>query len=155
MARISVAEAQAWAEGSKLTIASLDTYLLAHVEAMVLAELNRAYNVTTVQSFWVDAATTPQLVRTLIAIKYVSLYYDRQYSEDEARNPWARRLDGMYADLLESISTGMVDIPEIAGVTGVARAPLFYPTDASTAEAGPTTQDPSAGPLLFNMNMEL
>lgn len=151
MARIDVTEAQAWAESSKLTI-TLDTALLTMVEAMVLGELNRAYDVTTVQSLWVNSSTTPQLVRNLIAMRYVSLYYDRQYSEDEGRNPWARRLDQMANDLMESIATGAIDIPEVAGVTGIARAPRFYPTDASTAEAGATSEDPAAGPNAFSMN---
>lgn len=153
MARIDVTEAQAWAEQSKLKITALDAALLAHVEAMVLAELNRAYDVTTVQALWVNPGTTPQLVRSLIAMRYVSLYYDRQYSENEGRNPWARRLDQMARDMMDSLATGAIDIPEVAGVVGVARAPRFYPTDASTAEAGATDQDPSAGPNSFSMNL--
>lgn len=154
MARIDVTEAQAFAENSKITI-TLDTALLTQVENQVLGALNRSYDVVTVQALWVNSATTPALVRSLIAMRYVSLYYDRQYSENEGRNPWARRLDQIANDLLESITTGAIDIPEVVGVTGIARAPLFYPTDASTAEAGATTQDPSAGPNQFSMNMAL
>jgi len=153
MARISVAEAQAWGESSKLKITSLDASLLAHVEAMVLAEIGRAYDPLLIQALWVNDATTPQIVRTLIAMRYVSLYYDRQYSEDEGRNPWGRRLENMAKSLSEAIQTGAVDIPEITGVTGIARSPRFYPNDASSAEAGATEEDPSAGPPLFTTNM--
>jgi hypothetical protein len=153
MARITVQEAQAWAEASKLDIITLDTALLAQVETMVLAQLGRAYDPLTVQLLWVNEATTPQVVRTLIAMKYVSFFYDRQYSEDEGRNPWARRLDNIADDFLESVVRGDVDIPEVAGVTGVARSPRFYPTDASSDEAGPTAEDPSAGPPQFSMGM--
>jgi hypothetical protein len=151
VARIDVTEAQAWAESSKLTI-TLDTALLTMVEAMVLGELNRAYDVSAIQSLWVNSATTPQLVRNLIAMKYVSLYYDRQYSEDESRNPWARRLDQMARDLMDALSTGAIDIPEVSGVTGIARAPRFYPNDTSTAATGATADDPAAGPNKFSMN---
>lgn len=153
MARITVAEAQAWAEDSKLTITSLDLPLLTQAETLVLAKLGRAYDPITVQSLWVNDATTPQIVRILIALKYVSLYYDRQYSEDEGRNPWARRLDNIADDFLEQVLRGDIDIPEVAGVTGVARAPRFYPTDASSSEIGPTATDASAGPPKFSMEM--
>lgn len=155
MARISVAEAQAWAEASKLDIITLDPALVAQVETIVLGQLGRAYDPLTVQLLWVNEATTPQIVRTLIAMKYVSFFYDRQYSEDEGRNPWARRLDNLADDLLEAVMRGDVDIPEIAGVTGIARAPRFYPTDSSSEEAGPTAEDPSAGPPKFSMGMNL
>lgn len=154
MARIDVAEAQAWVEESKLDITTLDTALLTQVEAIVLGQLNRVYDVSTIQLLWVNAATTPPLVRMLIAIKYVSLYYDRAYSEDDGSNTWARRLDRMYKDLLEQIFEGNIDIPEIVGVVGVARSPRFYPTDASTAESGPTAEDPAAGPNKFSMTMD-
>lgn len=153
MARIDVTEAQALGESSKLKITALDTALLSLVETITLGELNRVYDVSTVQALWVNAATTPPLVRNLIALRYVSLYYDRAYSEDEGRNAWARRLASMYQDLLDAVARGDIDIPEVAGVVGVARAPRFYPTDASTAEDGPTEDDPSAGPNAFSMGM--
>lgn len=155
MARITVTEAQAWGESSKLKITSLEPSLLAHVEAITLAEIGRAYDPLLIQALWVNEATTPQIVRTLIAMRYVSLYYDRQYSEDEGRNPWGRRLDNMAKDLSEAIQTGSVDIPEIAGVTGIARSPRFYPNDASSDEAGATEEDPSAGPPQFTVNMAM
>jgi hypothetical protein len=153
VARIDVADAQAYVEKSKLTFNTLDAGLIAMVEPIVLGQLNRAYDVSTIQNFWVNSATTPPLVRVLIALKYVSLYYDRAYSEDDGSNTWARRLDRMYNDLIDSISTGDIDIPEIVGVVGVARSPRFYPNDASTAESGPTTEDPAAGPNKFSMGM--
>jgi hypothetical protein len=158
MARITLAEAQAWAETSKMDLSDfggLDLNLLTQVEAQVLGDLGRVYDPALIQYLWVNEMTTPQLVRTLIAMRYVSLLYDRQYSEDEGRNPWARRLENMANDLTESITTGNVDIPEVAGVVGVARSPLFYPTDASSEETGPTAEDPSAGPPQFTMGMPL
>lgn len=154
MARITEAEAQAFGEQTKLDV-TLDAALLAHVEAQVLGDLGRVYDPATIQALWVDSATTPQLVRSLIAMRYVSLFYDRAYSEDEGRNPWARRLENMANDLTEAIAMGNVDIPEISGVVGVARAPLFYPNDDSSSQTGPTAADPSAGPPLFTVGMSL
>ncbi len=158
MARISLTEAQAWAESSKMDLTDmggLDPNLLTQVEAQVLGALGRVYDPAVIQALWVNDATTPQLVRTLIAMRYMSLLYDRQYSEDEGRNPWARRLENMANDLTEAIATGAVDIPEIAGVVGVAREPRFYPTDDSSSQTGPTALDPGAGPPLFTVGMVL
>jgi hypothetical protein len=152
MARITVAEAQAWGESSKIQV-TLDAPLLAHAETLILAKIGRAYDPLLIQSLWVNEATTPQIVRTLIALQYVSLFYDRAYSEDEGRNPWARRLENICNDMLEQVIRGDIDIPEVTGVTGVAREPRFYPTDASSDETGPTSEDPSAGPPQFTVGM--
>jgi hypothetical protein len=66
---------------------------------------------------------------------------------------WAQGARGAGITIAE-IDTGVnADIPEIAGVTGIARAPRFYPNDASTAALGATTEDPSAGPNKFTMTM--
>jgi hypothetical protein len=150
---IQPAEVQAWAEASKLPITSLDTVLLDHVQTIVLGALGRHYDPATIQSLWVTPETTPAVVRTLVSMKYVSLYYDRQYSENEGGNPWARRLDRMFNDLLDQVIEGDIDLPEVPGVVVGAGGPRFYPTDSSSAESGPTDQDPSAGPPSFTMGM--
>ena len=78
VAHISVGEAQAWAEGTKLTISSLDAALEEHLAEEVLRRLDSPFDVST----WVDSTTTPKLVRTIISKLYVAWLYDRQYSED-------------------------------------------------------------------------
>jgi len=146
MARITLPEAQAWAEPTKLTLASLDTELLAHIEEEVLRRVGVVVDTTT----WVDSTTTPKIVKTAISKLYVSFLYDRQYSEDiESNSNWARRL----ADNAEMLITGIVDgTIEIPGTTGDAGQPLFYPTDISS-NTDPTFDDPSLGPAKFSMGM--
>ena len=151
MARITLAEAQAWAEATKFTIGSISTSpnvdLLTQLESEVMARISSAYDTT----LWVDAATTPTIVRTAIAKLFVAWAYRRQYSESIEDN------DASYAALLEAnaelIITGLVDgsieIPGEPVLTGV---PAYYPTDASSAEA-PTIEDPSLGPARFSMGM--
>lgn len=151
MARITQAEANAWAEKTKLEPTLIfnekNLTLLAQLEAEILARITPAYDPT----LWVDAVTTPQLVRVAIAKAYVAWAYRRAYSEDMSEQ------DAMYAALLqnnsETIIQGIIDgVIEIPGepVTN-SGSPVFYPTDASSA-AEPTWEDPSLGREKFSMN---
>lgn len=146
MSRITVNEAKAWAEPTKLTIAPLDVDLLDHLEEEVLRRVGVVVDTTS----WVDAATTPKIVRTAISKFYVSMLYDRQYSEDIADgNAWAQRLAANAELLISGIVDGTIEVP---GATSEAGQPVFYPNDASSA-ATPTFDDPSLGPAKFSMNM--
>src|SRR5262245_15537554 len=146
MARISAEEARAWAEGTKLRISSLDSFLVAHVEAEVIGRLQVAFDTST----WTSNTTTPNLIRTIIAKFYVAWLYDRSYSEDiEQGNNYADRLK-LDADLLMTgLLDGTIELPGVPSITG---SPVFYPTDASSAQE-PTFDDPSLGPAAFSMGM--
>jgi hypothetical protein len=146
MSRITVQEAQAWAEGTKLTIPALDTNLLDHLEEEVLRPLDSAFDIAT----WVDATSTPKLVRTIISKLYVAWAYDKTYSEDiEQGNNYADRLKMNANTLLAGLIAGTIELP---GVPDVAGTPVFYPTDASSAME-PTFDDPSLGPAAFSMGL--
>ena len=145
-AHISVGEAQAWAEGTKLTISSLDTALEEHLAEEVLRRLDSPFDVST----WVDSTTTPKLVRTIISKLYVAWLYDRQYSEDiETGSNYADRLKENAEVLLQGLIAGTIELPGVADVAG---SPTYYPTDASSAQV-PTLDDPSLGPAAFSMGM--
>jgi hypothetical protein len=146
VAHITVAEAQAWAEGTKLTIPSLDTALEGHLAGEVLARLSSAFDTTT----WTDAVLTPSLVRTIISKLYVAWLYDRQYSEDiEQGNNYADRLKINAEMLMTGLLDGTIELP---GLPDIAGSPIYYPTDASSA-LEPTEDDPSLGPAAFSMGM--
>jgi hypothetical protein len=149
VARITFPEAQAWAEPTKLSMTDLDTDLLNQVEAQVLGRIGYAYPVDVLS--WVDVASTPALVRNVIAMLYMSWYYDRQYSEDEGNlSDYARRLAAMAEMIIQGIIAGTIDLPEVPGTIGASGGPGFYPTDASTASE-PTAADMSLGPEAFSM----
>jgi hypothetical protein len=142
---ITPAEAQAWAEGTKLTIATLDNELELHLSTEVIDRLASAFDTST----WVDSATTPKLVRTIISKLYVAWFYDRQYSEDiEQGNNYADRLKANAETLIAGLIAGTIGLPGVADTVG----PVFYPTDASSAQQ-PTVDDPSLGPAAFSMGM--
>jgi hypothetical protein len=145
---ITLEEAQTWAEQTKLTLGSLEDGLVTQVATQVLSRIALAYNVTG----WTDNVTTPSLVRSVIAMLYVSWLYDRTYSEDEPdSNAWAVRLANMADALIEGITAGTIDITDdVATGTLQGTTASYYPTDASSAQE-PTSLDPSLGPARFTM----
>lgn len=145
MANISVPEAQAWAEGTKLTIPTpLDVELEAHLAGEVISRLSSIADTST----WTSEVTTPKLVRTIISKLYVAWIYDRQYSEDnEGTSTYADKLKENAEGLLVGLLDGTIELPGIPDSSG---SPAYYPTDASSAQE-PTFDDPSLGPAAFSM----
>jgi len=146
VAHITLVEAQAWAEATKLRLTTLDAALEAHLAEEVLRQVASAFDVTT----WIDDVTTPKLIRTIISKLYVAWLYDRQYSEDiEQGDNYADRLKENANNLLAGLIAGTIELP---GLPDSAGSPTFYPTDASSATP-PTFDDPSLGPAAFSMGM--
>ena len=145
MARITLADAQGWAEGTKMTLSSLDVSLLGQLETEILSRIGGAVDSTT----WIDDATTPDIVKVIIAKTYVSWVYNRQYSENQTEgNDYAALLLLNAEALIAGIIDGTIEIPGVPATgSGV---PAFYPNDASSA-LEPTFDDPSLGPAKFSM----
>ena len=150
MARVTLEEVRALAERTKLAIATIDTELLNHVEEEVLDRLNGQVLTDTINT-WVDVATTPKLVRTIIARKYFAWFYFRQYSEDIGtnENTYAQKLDASAEMLITGILDGSIIIP---GLTQDLSTITFYPSDDSSAQdPKDVPSDPSVGPAAFSM----
>lgn len=132
MALVTVAEVQAWLESTKLRLDHDDELLEeVHLSRMVLSKLATRFDT----SAWVDETTTPDLVRTIIAMLTAASRYNKQYSESDAQagNPYANKLEGLAYDMLEQLLTGEMLLTDVTddgpGVTGTV---AFYPTDASS-----------------------
>lgn len=147
MSNITLAEAQAWLECTKLSLTHLDTSMESQIAAQVLARVVSAYPTDVVT--WVDATTTPRLIRSVIAMLYAGWFYDKTYSENPEENSYADRLREQANNLIESIIAGTTDLVEVETPSSLGR-PVFFPTDASTA-AKPTSDNPSDGPMSFLM----
>jgi len=151
MARISVAEAQAWVEGTKFTFENpfndQNLALLAEIEEEILARVLPAYPN---QSTWTNETTTPKLIRVAIAKMFVAWAYRRQYSESlgEGDAAYAASLEANATIIIQGLVDGSIDVPGVTSNIG----PVFYPTDASSAME-PTRDDPSLGPAKFSMGM--
>lgn len=152
MARITVREANAWVEPTKLRLATPlpqdQSDLLEQIEEEVIARIDTsAYDTTT----WVDSTSTPRLVRVAIAKLFVAWVYRRQYSEDLGDNDasYSAKLETNAEMIIAGIVDGTIELPtEPASNAGT---PVFYPTDESSA-SDPTWEDPSLGPAKFSMN---
>lgn len=147
MPSININDAQAWAEGTKLALSSIDVGLEAQVATQVLSRIAQAYDV----SGWTTPTLTPGVVRSIVAMTYVSWLYSRTYSEDEpGSNEYAIRLLGMAEDLITGIINGVIDIVEVVTPTLTGTSPSFYPNDLSSAQ-DPTPEDPSLGGAKFTL----
>jgi hypothetical protein len=147
MAVITLQEANAWCEPTKSAIPDLDQTHVAQVASAVFARLTSQYDT----SLWTDATNTPAVVKTIIAMFYVSWHYDKAFSADPGHetDDYAKRLRGWAETLLVKLEEG-TDIPGVDPLpTG---QPAFYPNDASSA-LEPTAADPSLGPNKFSMGV--
>ena len=146
MAHITLSEANAWLEPTKLTLSTIDAALEQQVVNLVYGRLANAFDT----SSWVNESTTPVLVRTIIAMHYVAWTYDRTYSDDADANAYARLLR-QYADVnIQGLIDGNLELIESPTANDDRGKPVFFPTDASSANE-PTSDRPSDGGPAFTM----
>jgi hypothetical protein len=144
VANIAEADVQAWLEDTKLEVGSLDAKLEEQIASEVLGRISTAaYDVTG----WTDSATTPKLVKKIIAMLYAGWYYDRQYSETPDTNEYAIRLKESAESLLMGVVGGTIDIGEVPG-TSTFGEPVIFPNDTSSAADVSIEGD---GPAAFSM----
>jgi hypothetical protein len=130
---ITLAEAQAWGEKTKLAPAwasGLDDELLEQVQVEVLGNMSSVADTST----WVSSATTPGLVKTIIAKLYVAWLIDRQYSEDQDLSSYAALLRATALTLQASIVSSEIDIPGV--VVDGDGLPSVYPNDTTLDRYG-------------------
>lgn len=146
MARITVEDVQGWVESSKLSITDLDMSFLPQIETEVLAILGTVYDT----AVWVDASSTPSLVKVIIAKMYAGWLYDKHYSENQAeRNEYAQMLKDNANMLISGLTDGTVELPGITPAS--TQGPSFYPNDISSAQTPGDDGDWSLGPAKFSM----
>jgi hypothetical protein len=138
---ITLAEARAWLEPTKLTLSTLDSELEAQV-----AQLLGTFDTTT----WVNAGSTPKAIRTMISMYYVAWTYDKHYSDDAENNAYADKLR-RYADImLAQLIAGTLELEELPDANIGVSSPSFFPNDESSARE-PSDLSPSDGPPSFTM----
>jgi hypothetical protein len=98
---------------------------------------------------WFDNTNTPKLVKTIIAMYYVSYVYDKTYSTDDELSQYAILLRQQAEFNLQGLISGNIDLPEVPDDIDF-NGPSFYPNDASSA-LQPTLEDSSLGPAKFSM----
>jgi hypothetical protein len=118
MPNITTANAQAWAETTKLDLPSqLDQELETQLSDEVFGRLGMDKPET--------PDDTPGILRSVIAMRYVSAYIDKVYAEDDVENRYAMALFARSERLLEGVINGSIGLPDHDRDTG----PSSYPTD--------------------------
>jgi hypothetical protein len=146
MTYITVPDAQAWLEGTKLALTELDAQLETQISTQIISRLSGAFDTTS----WVSAATTPPLIVSIIAMTYASWLYSRTYSEDGPdSNEYALRLLAIAEINIAGLSDGTLLLPGTTTVNTQGTA-MGYPNDESSAMVA-TYEDPSLGGSKFSM----
>lgn len=146
MAVLTVPEANAWLDSTKLTLSSIEVELEEQVKNQIFARLHGAFDT----SGWVSNLSTPKLVRTILAMYYVSWIYDRAYSDDAESNAYAQLLRQMADANIVGLVAGTIELTEFPDLNAGISSPSFFPNDASSANE-PTPENPSDGGPAFMM----
>lgn len=146
MAHISIEDALAWTEPSKQgpSFTEIDEDLDRQVADIVISRLSARFDTIA----WVGEDVTPELVKTLIAMYYVSFVYDKMYSTDDSRSSYGELLRATADRNIQGLIDGNIDLPGEGDETY--GFPVGYPNDISSAMR-PTPEDPSLGPAKFSM----
>lgn len=144
--RITLADANAWLESTKLTLSAIDPELERQISSLILGRLAPVFDT----SSWLNDQSTPALVRTIIAMNYVAWVYDKNYSDDAEDNAYARLLR-QYADVnMAALIAGDIELAEAPEANDEITKPAFFPNDVSSANE-PTPDNPSDGGPSFLM----
>lgn len=142
---VSLLELNAWTDGAKLEVGVIDAGLEESNAVEVFGQLSSVFDSST----WLDETTTPQLIRKLLAMRYVGWYFLRTYSEDTDISNYGMLLLAQADALLQGLLTGSIILPEVPVPLSNEQA-TFYPTDASSAQR-PNCYDSSLGGPAFSM----
>jgi hypothetical protein len=138
---LTVGLVQSFLEDTKMPVMDIDANLDSVAVNLTFGRLAARFDV----SGWINTATTPAMVLQLAAMKYTSLLYRRQYSENlELDNNWAVYLDKLWDTLLTQILQGQLDVEGVPETT--LTGPIFWPTDDSTSLADTDPENPEATP---------
>lgn len=129
MSHITVPEIDAWLDSTKFDLKYVEVTIEEHIANITLSALSKSFPIEV--PTWVDEVTTPDLVRTVISMRYAAAVYRRQYAEVSERMPsYPANLDRMANDLLEGILSGDLDLLDVDAIPP-SQQPDFYPKDNS------------------------
>lgn len=121
MTTILAADANAWADHLKINITTLDADLESQIVAEVFGAVSSRYSTNT----WLNSATTPVVIKQIIAMKYVGWLFHRTYSTDTE--------PGVYGSLLLRDAQTLLD-GVVSGYTVVVDPITAIALSESTAE---------------------
>lgn len=148
MANFTAAEVNAWLESTELSLSELDPALAEQVAVQIKAQLGVLFPINE----WVDENSTPDLIRSIMAMQYVANYYDRVYSDntDETTSNYSDGMRRMIYQNIRGLQEGTIVLEELPDSYRGVGQPSFFPNDASSLQQ-PTDVTPSDGPPAFTM----
>jgi hypothetical protein len=124
--RVTLDEIQQWLSNSKYPIEEVDEALEETGRTLVFSALQNTFDTST----WVDATTTPALVRKIISLWIASMEWARGYAEDDTGgSTYFTFLQDLYNSLLAGVIAGGVELIEVPGESSDTLSIDFYPTD--------------------------
>jgi len=132
---VTIEEVQAWLDENKLELPDNDPLPEEqHVVNHVFSSVAQIFDTST----WVDADTTPDLLRTIISGLVAARRYNKVYSEsDDAGNRYANKIENQLNVLLEQVVDGTITLIDVEGGSSPAQIsannPVYWPTDLTGA----------------------
>ena len=107
MARVTTAEVQAWLSGDRHVVTEDD--LNDQLEELVLTRCAESFDVST----WTNAATTPELVRSVIACLTAAFFVRKVYADQDEDPAYADKLERLAWTTLGQIETGKLTLQDV------------------------------------------
>jgi hypothetical protein len=144
---VTVSEVQQWIQDTRLTVGSVNTDLESSAFSRVVGALALRYTTAT----WVDASSTPALVRSIISMLIAAWTINRAHAETVGDvDAYGVHLESSAMVLLGGLADGSILIDDTAIGDYSTGQPAFWPTDNATTIAEEEGWDAEgAAPLLF------
>lgn len=141
MAHVTVEAVQGWLQATKLKVDEVDPALDEAATNSVFGQLASTYVTTS----WIDEASTPSLVQTILSMCVASYMYRRAYAEvadhDQGYATW---LEDEADALTALIQSGSIVIPGATQVSADITDPTSWPNDTT----GSSQQYDAAGNMV-------
>lgn len=143
---IAPADVNAWLEETKLSLSALNAALEQAARDQVMGRLASVFDVST----WLDTATTPNMVKTIMSMYYASWIYDKAYADDSTdTSNYAYVLRRMADANINGLLSGDIILEEDPSAVDAHDVPSFFPNDASSDDRIGFHEDPSDGGPAF------
>ena len=139
MTILTSALVNAWTDKDRLNLTALDSNLESQIASQVIAQASQAFDTST----WVSEATTPTLIKSVMAMMYAGrIYQNRNIDSVDDLTFYGSKLIQDANTLLENIISGLIVLKDAS--TGVV-VPMASPAQISYE---PIESDP-----MFSMEM--
>lgn len=155
MSYLDAADIQPWLNKTKFTITTVDVTHEQTIVNFVFGKLSQRYDTST----WLDAASTPELIKNLLSMLVASAHLRRAVSEEDGLTKYADWLEYRATKVCDDIVAGSIDIPGVDpdSTSSLGGSSVFFPTDTATTlweedhEFDGSSLAEGAAPMVFTM----